>query len=395
MGMVSPFAVRLATQSVSMVGKVSGTLYALSTAGSIAGTLLTTFVLIPWFGLSTILNGLGVCLLVVSILTWPFGKSNQALAAMTLVGGLTLAFSLGAASPTARLGPYDELVVDVDTPYHRISVVDSAVVVDKRSLPSRSLRFDRFVESEILKAPPYPSVAGYTNYFHLAFLAKPEIKRVLFIGAGGGIGPRTFQMHNPDMEIDVVDVDPKVLELARTHFHLEEHPKIRLTAKDGRIYVRQSTATYDCIILDAFSAGGRIPFHLVTKEFLQLCADRLAPDGVFLMNINSALEGPRAQIFQSIYRTFDAVFPNTYVFAMDHQQRPTQFTMNVILLGTRDKTRLTRAQWATRAADYRSTSYVNPRMVRAMVDDLLVTLPDMSRAPLFTDDYAPIETMPF
>ena len=74
MGMVSPFAIRLATQSVASVGKISGNLYALSTAGSIAGTLLTTFVLIPLIGVSVILKGLGLVLLLASGLTLPFSK---------------------------------------------------------------------------------------------------------------------------------------------------------------------------------------------------------------------------------------------------------------------------------------------------------------------------------
>ena len=43
-----------------------------------------------------------------------------------------------------------------------------------------------------------------------------------------------------------------------------------------------SNRKYDCVILDAFSAGGRIPFHLVTREFLELCRDKMTADGVFI-----------------------------------------------------------------------------------------------------------------
>lgn len=81
MGMVSPFAIRLATQSVASVGKISGTLYALSTAGSIAGTLLTTFVLIPLVGVSVILQGLAAVLLLVSLLTLPWKRTLAGTAA--------------------------------------------------------------------------------------------------------------------------------------------------------------------------------------------------------------------------------------------------------------------------------------------------------------------------
>jgi len=386
MGMVSPFAVRLATRSISSIGKISGTLYALSTGGSIAGTLFTTFVLIPLIGVSTILKGLSLALLVVSLLTFPFSKRARAVASATMIALLIL-ISLASQGPSAAFGRFDETLLDVDTPYHHISVVDNQ--------GSRQLRFDRYIESAILTSPPYPSLARYTNYFHMAFLAKPEIRCTLFIGAGGGIGPREFHMQDPAMEIDVADVDPKVLEIARTHFFLDDSPKIRLFAEDGRMFLRRSANRYDCVILDAFSAGGRIPWHLVTREFLELCRDRMTADGVFLMNINSSLEGRLSPIFQSMYRTFDSVFPNTYVFAMQHRESGDTSTMNIILLATPNKNRISPAEWTARADRHQSQSYVTKAHLNYMLEDLLINLPDVSRAPIFSDDYAPIESMPF
>ena len=105
MGMVSPFAIRLATESVSSVGKISGTLYALSTTGSIAGTLLTTFVLIPLIGVSAILQGLGLVLLLVSLLTVPFWRRTQTLAGVIAVGLLALVCLTCPECPEPRLTP--------------------------------------------------------------------------------------------------------------------------------------------------------------------------------------------------------------------------------------------------------------------------------------------------
>jgi spermidine synthase len=387
MGMVSPFAIRLAAQSISSVGKISGTLYALSTAGSIAGTFLTTFVLVPWIGVSAIVKGLALVLLLVSAVTFPFWKHAQAAAGVAAAVLLALVYAVCPVAGVAAFDPSDQVVVDVDTPYHHISVVDNR--------GSRMLRFDRYVESAIVKSPPYSSLAGYTNYFHLAFLANPEIERTLFIGAGGGIGPREFRMQAPEMAIDIVDIDPKVLELARTHFFLEDAPGIRKFAEDGRMFLRKCEDRYDCLILDAFSAGGRIPFHLVSREFFELCRDKMAADGVFLMNINSAVDGPLARIFHSMYRTIDSVFENTYVFAMHHRQSGDTLSTNVILMASRDKQRIAPAQWSARAAGHASRSYVKTEQLQRMVEDLLVELPDMACTPVFTDDYAPIETMPF
>jgi spermidine synthase len=297
------------------------------------------------------------------------------------------------AAPALAVGRFDTILADADTPYHHVSVVDTAI--DGQDV--RMMRFDRHVESTIAKSPPYPSVGAlaYTDYFHLAFLAKAPINSALFIGAGGGVGPRAFHMHDPEMAIDVVDVDPKVLELARKWFFLDNCPQIRTFAADGRMFVRRAQVRYDCVILDAFGAGGRIPFHLVTREFLELCRDRMTADGVFLMNVDSAIDGPLAGIFHSMVRTLDTVFPNTYVFGMDHRSSDQQASLNVILVATRRRERIAPEQWAAAAAGHRSGSYVGSDRMQQLVDDLLVDLPDMAGAPLFSDDYAPIETMAF
>jgi spermidine synthase len=388
MGVVSPFAIRLMTESIGSVGKTSGSLYALSTMGSIAGTMITTFGLIPLVGVSVILRGFGVTLLLASLLVLPNLKKAGVITGISLaiIAAVVLSSSIGAGG---TLGLHERLVAEFGTPYHNIAVIDDT----KNHV--RQLKFDRFCESWIALAPPYPS-NGYTNYFNLAFLANPNIQHALFIGAGGGIGPRAFHMHRPEMQIDVVDIDAKVLETAKNYFFLEDDPKIRLFAKDGRLFVRNSPDRYDCILLDAFTIGGRIPFHLTTQEFIKLCSDKMTDDGVFVMNINSALRGPLSKIFGSVDRTLSQVFPQVYVFAMaEYEGQSSEQSMNVLFVATKSRDRISPEQWAQRAEAYHSSSYVNQDRVRAMIENLVVDVPDVSTAPIFTDDYAPIETMPF
>jgi MFS family permease len=199
MGIVSPFAVRLATHAVASVGKTAGTLYALSTFGSIAGTMLTTFVLIPTMGAGTILKGLALALLAAAVMTFPFRNRRSAAAIVALLAGGAGVAAYAIQPARQVLAPGSKLLVDVDTPYHHISVIDTAA-------GQRELKFDRYTESAILTRPPHGSVSPYTDYFHLAFLPQPRIKRALFIGAGGGIGPRSFHARDPEMEIEVVDI---------------------------------------------------------------------------------------------------------------------------------------------------------------------------------------------
>jgi len=391
MGMVSPFAIRLATHTVASVGKTAGTLYALSTLGSIVGTMLTTFVLVPAFGASAILYGLAAALMLAAVVTFPFGAASAAArgTAAAIIVAAGCVYSIGHTEASLPFG--HTLVREINTPYHHITVVDDAIN------GIRMLQFDSYSESQIQLDPPYePPPHYYTRYFHLALAAKPDTRRALFIGAGGGVGPRAFHLHDPEMEIDVVDIDQKVLDVAERDFHLERSPQINTIAADGRLFVRNAPdGHYDCILLDAFTIGGRIPFHLVTTEFFALCREKLAPGGVFLMNINSAVRGEESRIFQSVYKTIDAAIPSVDAFALGSQFGVRDQSTNIILIAVNRDAPMTADDWAQAAARYESASYVDRFQVEQMTKDLLQTLPDMHAAAVFTDDYAPIETMSF
>lgn len=387
LGAVTPFAIRLAASSVTTVGKVSGSLSALSSLGSILGTCVTTFVLIPIAGHTTILIGLGISLLVAAAVArcrWRTTAWAACLAA-AVAGG----FAWGAGLPHGESVAGDAVVFARDTPYHNITVVDRQAIV-------RELRFDRFVETAIELRPPHRSVAGYTDYFHLAFVANPAIRSALFIGAGGGVGPRTFAAHDPAMRLDVVDIDPVVLDLARSHFFLDPTPPVRLIAADGRGFLRGTDEGYDCIVLDAFTIGGRIPFHLCTREFFELCRTRLGEDGVFVMNINSSLIGPSSGIYRAVGRTLADVFPDVRPFAQGHAFAPDAVeSRNVVFVARCAATPLADAEWRRAAGAYSSSSGVDAARIGRMVEDVLPRVRADTTATLLTDDYCPIEAMRF
>jgi spermidine synthase len=222
------------------------------------------------------------------------------------------------------------------------------------------------------------------------------MKHVLFIGAGGGIGPRTFHETDPDLLIDVVDIDGRVLEIARDFFFMPDHPNIRTFAEDGRMFVQASAGGYDCIILDAFTIGGRIPFHLTTLEAFELCRDRLAPGGVFIMNTNSAIAGSKGEIFRSIGKTLREVFPGVQALAAGWRYDSTATTTrNVLFVASRDESGPSAAEWRDLAASFVARSSVSNATMGTMVQDLVEPWPNVASAPLLTDDHAPIETMGF
>ncbi len=385
MGMVSPFSVRLAARDLSTMGRAAGTLYAVSTLGSILGTLLTTFALIPHFGVSSIVRGQSLVMFLLPLGMYLSLKASKAPMAVTV---LLAATCLALPSPPASgLRDGEVLVLDEDTPYHNISVVEYQDRV-------RMLKFDRYTEGGITIEPPFRSIFHYTDYFHLAWLLKPDAQSALFIGAGGGIGPRTFHSMNPDMHVEVVDIDERVLEIAVEHFEMPA--SLPTAAQDGRMFLFDQPRKYDIIVLDAFTIGGRIPFHLATSEYFELCKQHMSEDGVFVMNTNSSLAGEKGRIFSSIASTIHSVFPHVQAFPDSYARvREKSAPRAIVFVASNRKDTPSREDWLALLPLYPGGSYLSRPDLRSMIGDLYEAMPDLSDVPPMTDELAPIETMAF
>ncbi len=393
MGMVSPFAVRLAASAIDRIGNTAGRLYAISTVGSIVGTLVTAFWLIPAIGVNTILKALGLALIAVAIVGLPRSRATLVVGAVVLL--ITLPALLVRSAPFISLRADQHVRFEGDSAYHHVMVVD-----DQR-LGWRMLRFNNHVQSIIDQKPPYDS-DSYTNSFELARIFKPKLTRVLFIGGGGAIGPRNFLEHDKDVKVDVVEIDPLVVDVSRDYFYLQDDKRLKIYVEDGRRFVRRTPEKYDVVILDAFTAGGQIPFHLSTQEFMQEIKNVLTSDGLFLSNINSALEGPKSQILRAEYKTAASVFPSVYLFPrpFDNERDPSKTMVqtsprNVILIGLNSAQNWTPETVASTAATLKQQNAV--RSPTFLIDALhLHKLPVRTNdVPLLTDDYAPVDTMVF
>jgi spermidine synthase len=393
MGMVSPFAVRLSAHAVEKMGNVSGKLYALSTVGSIAGTLITAFWLIPFLGVHTILQSLGLSLVALPFIILP--KSRALLAMAASVALIGIAVLLVKPGPVWRLGAGQHLLFEADSAYHHILVMD-----DDRT-NTRLLRFNNYAQSIIDRKPPHESNT-YTNSFQLARIFRPKLKRVLVIGGGGAVGPRKFVTEDPNVIVDLVEIDPVVVEVSRAYFYLPLDNRLRVYTEDGRDFVRRIKDRYDVVILDAFTIGGQIPFHLTTQEFMQEIRALLVPGGIFLANITCALEGPKSQIFRAEYKTAASVFDSLYVFprpfdAERGNSAPLKASpqRNIILIGLNGS-----EKWMPESIAAAAKKLVEEGAVHTptFLDDALHLYTNPIRiddVPLLTDDHAPVDTMVF
>lgn len=375
LGTVSPYAVRLRAQSVEAVGNVAGMLYALSTLGSILGTLLAAFVLISALGVRAIIQILGATemgLAVVGLL-W----ARRARAGAGMAAGIALVVALAHTAPPDS----PDTVYARDSIYHRITVSDDGSL--------RYLKLDRYWQSARDRSAPLRTVFQYTDYLHLPLLFDPEAHRVLFVGLGGGTAPGRFYHDYPGVAIEIVEIDPEVVVTARRYFDLPQDSRLVVHVQDGRLWLRRTPERYDVIILDAYLID-TIPFHLATREFYETAAARLAPHGVVASNVIGALRGPGSRLFRAIYKTVRSVFPQVYVFPVNGELP--QALQNIILIGTsgpflsRDEI-LAQAQAARAAGRARIPSLVRD------AGDLFDGPIDTRDVPLLTDDFAPTDLL--
>jgi spermidine synthase len=272
------------------------------------------------------------------------------------------------------------VVFETTTPHHHITVTDD------RGL--RTLSFNGSQETRMSLGDPLKGHFEYTEYFHLPWLWNTNLTNVLMIGLGGGSIQRSYLHYYPEVNVDTVELDAEVVDIAQRFFSLPKTPRHRLMVEDGRQYLRRSRKQYDAIILDAYRTtryGSFIPYHMATKEFFEITRDRLSTNGVVAFNVIGSYQGFRADILGATYRTMKEVFPQVYLF-------PAKDSLNVVLVGTRSERMLTTQEARQLAGGLKSTRKVTLPTFAARVSALRTDAPrTAARSPILTDDFAPVD----
>lgn len=200
-----------------------------------------------------------------------------------------------------------EVLYEGQSNYYYIRVVEAGSV---RTLTFRRRGFDRNQSQVDMAAPLRPCLPYYSLMFS-GYLFVPEPKRVLVVGLGAGAVSRLSGHYFPEAQIDSIELDPAVVDVAKTFFGFEEGGNQRVITRDARVQIkvfRKENVKYDIVMLDAFT-GGTVPYHLMTKEFFQECRDLLAPDGALVANLRIDW-----LIYQYQRRTLASVFSEQYAF---------------------------------------------------------------------------------
>lgn len=361
---VAPFAIRVASRDPERLGGLAGRLYALSTFGSLAGTLAATFVLIPELPLDAIL-----ALLV----------SATALSAALCVGGSRRA--LATVALAVALGPWLA---------PRLDAVESSVVAERitpyQTLVVRESGGERTIESDGTRHGAIRLDTGEPSLSYLsgalaAWLFDPRIERVLVLGLGsGGLGDYLVRRF-PEIDVTYVEIDPAVPELAERWFGYRPGPRRHLAIDDGRRFVEATDERFDLVYCDTY-VGQSVPFHLATREFFRAAEQRLAPEGVVAVNLAGSLEHPFAR---AILRTMRQVFRQVLIFRIGG-------SANLLFLGVDAPGPTPTAELVERARALDARLGIRPDFVGVALGRIEPDL-DLSDVPVLSDQYAPVDAL--
>ncbi len=367
LGMVSPYAVKLKIEDLASTGKTVGSLYALSTMGSIFGTFFAGFFLMAYVGSTNILYILALTMLLLSALAHlrSYIVLKSAVAVLLLIS-MSVA---GAAKVQAEENGY----FDFDTAYSKVIIsegIDSNTGKRVRRLKTSSeeVQSAMFLDSDEL-------VFGYTKFYDLSKHIKPELDSALMIGGGAYSYPKSFLKEFENAKIDVVEIDPELTEFSKRYFNLKEDDRMRIIHEDGRVFLNKSQGKYDVIYMDAFNTRVPPP-HLTTIEAVQLMHDSLEDDGFVIANTISALKGEKSKFLSAIYKTYSEVFEEVHIFPV-HSKEEESSVQNIILLASKKSGIL------GRIPENEDTKFFLDQLWSGNLDDSL---------PIFTDEYAPVES---
>ncbi len=292
LGTVSPWAIRLSVDEVENAGAVAGRLYAISTVGSLLGTMLSALVLIPFLGTQRTFVAFGVMLALVGALGLP---------RRFLIAPLIIAAALAIPVGTIKSTEDGEVLYEKDSEHQYIRVIeepdgDRLLELNEGQAVHSLLRADSTLTGDV-----------WDGYLVLPFAgldAPPE--RIAILGNAAGTTARSYGEYLPETEIDGVEIDPELEEVGNKYFDMDSNENLEVFSEDARPWLRRSEGGYDAIFVDAYRQP-YIPFYLATEEFFTLVRERLAPGGVLVVNAGHP-EG-NDDLEKVLGRTISEAFP--------------------------------------------------------------------------------------
>ena len=302
LGLLSPYLVKFNVRSLGHSGRSVASLSALNAVGGISGTFLTGFVLFSLMGVRQILLGLILLTVIISWLVLPRQKTTARLMMSVVLIGTAFFIQL---STQNRPG-----VVDINTPSAHYQVVEGQLANGQavRGLTSGP----RGVQSAVEVGGSDRLVFWYTQQLADVVDASSRRDRILILGGGTFTLPRFLAQTYPESQIDVVEIDPELLKVARAYFYYDDPANVRLVFEDARAYVNQTDRRYDVILVDVYG-GSEVPFSLMTNEFGAALKRRTSQGGVVAANFIGGIKGACRQALAALTAPYQTQFRQAQV----------------------------------------------------------------------------------
>ena len=377
LGCISPLVVKLDLRAIEKAGRTVGRIYAVSSLGSIIGTLLTGYFFISFFGTKAIVLAVSFVLFLLGILVFEvlpktfFGKSGMFIALVFLIGG---------ALPGDCLRESDYYCINI----RRVSAEANVYQLKLDHLVHSYIDLD----NEQSLQYDYEKVYAVLIDYFLASNGNKEFS-TFFLGGGGYTMPRYLENNYSASNIEVAEIDPEVTKINYNVLGLPTDTRIITANVDARIFLKNLSENkkYDLIFGDAFNDYA-VPYHLTTKEFGELVKSHLAGDGFYVVNIIDDYKFGR--FVSSYIRTLKEVFPYVYLAPLQADWKANHRNTFVVLAGDKE---INRTLWASIFPENVLGEEDADGLKYLVLDEELDTFIDQKETVLLTDDYVPIDNL--
>jgi spermidine synthase len=375
LAMASPYALRLSVmEDTSRLGNIAGNLNAVSTLGSVAGAFLPTLYLFPVIGASRTILVFGFLPLLVALGGLALSRAWKA---MILPGFMLAVLMSIAAFAQFRGKDTPGQVYETESDYNYIEVLERPDGTRQLRLNDGQGVHSEYHPTELFYAGPWEQfLVG--PFFNPAPFKPAQVERIAIVGLAAGTSARQATAVFGEIPIDGYEIDAKIVEVGREYFGMTM-PNLNVYITDGRWGLEHSSHQYTLIIVDAYRPP-YIPPQLTTREFFQIAADRLAPNGVLAINIGRT--GTDRRLINDLAATISTVFPSIHVMDIPN-------TFNSILYATRQPT--SADNLASNLSLLRGDPATHPLLLTAAVVTYTTLQPAPAGGTVYTDDLAPIE----
>ncbi len=304
-GTVSPLIINLLTEQAKKSGKSSGTVYAISTLGGIITTFVVGFVSLPQFGITATLYAYGLIVVATALILFLVTKTFKTSSALLVLLAL---FSYNFQNRFDS----KEIIYHSDGILGELKVVDRMLYNNRENSykPYRELMVNNISQTIMDISNPDKSYWDYVDVLVYNLKSYASGKKALLLGLGGGTLYKQLKINN--LDVDVVEIDKRIDEVAKKYFNISKD--VNVVIDDARHYLNITPKKYDIIIYDLYHSETP-PIHLMTKEAFNEIKTKLNKNGILVINFYGFISGTKGKAARSIYKTLLEEKYNVFLFA--------------------------------------------------------------------------------